>query len=134
MTFCVCGSGKEAMRCCILYISGKQLPPDPKSLLRSRYIAYMTGNMSYIAATMHGIALAKFNVAKEQRWAQEIEWLQLEILQVSPISAREVKGSIEFKVHYLDQNGKQILHEVGEYEYINGRWYHMQATEIRSKS
>ena len=51
MTQCPCGSGQDLDRCCAPYIDGNPAP-TAEALLRSRYTAYVLGNVDYIAHTM----------------------------------------------------------------------------------
>ena len=59
---CPCGSGKPLSACCGPYLEGKEDPPTPEALMRSRYTAYTQGNLDYIEKTMKGNTLITWDV------------------------------------------------------------------------
>lgn len=122
---CVCGSTKNSARCCIQYISGEGIAPDPESLMRSRYTAYTQLNIAYIANTMRGPALAAFNPDNATEWAKQIKWLRLQVLKSSVVTPADNTAYVEFIAHYLFQGRRQKLHEISEFHRIDGCWYYV---------
>ncbi len=45
---CPCSSGLDFASCCEPYLTGAKLPPAPEALMRSRYSAFATGNITYL--------------------------------------------------------------------------------------
>lgn len=121
MTLCSCGSNINYMDCCGRFISGKQLPTTPEALMRSRYTAYTQGNIGYITQTMTGPAAVNFNVNETKAWAQQITWIRLEVLNTAQDN---IYGTVEFRAHYLLQHKNCIMHEVSEFECVDGKWYY----------
>ena len=77
---CSCGSANNYLNCCGKYINKSELPITPEQLMRSRYTAYATGNMAYIANTMCGKTSGEFNKTEALSWAKSVLWDRLEIL------------------------------------------------------
>lgn len=125
MELCPCGSNKNYSTCCGIFIEGESLPPNPESLMRSRYTAYTKANMGYIIKTMRGKAAKDFNARKAQQWAKKSKWLSLTIIEAIPITENDKKGFVEFIAQY-ELNGKQqSIHEVSEFHYQKGIWYYV---------
>ncbi len=124
MILCPCGSNQNFEQCCQPYLEQKEQAPTPEKLMRSRYTAYAQLNIDYIAATMKGPALLGFDANATLAWAQQVQWLNLKILAAPPVKMPETKGSVEFMARYLLQNQENILHEISEFHFENGRWYY----------
>lgn len=125
MTVCPCGSQKIYSACCGLYIDNAVLPPTPEALMRSRYTAYSQANIDYIAQTMKGRAAQGFNISNALQWAQQVQWLRLEVIKVSPLTNSGKLGHVEFIAHFRLQGKAQRIHEVSEFHLENGRWYYV---------
>ncbi|CAG9185134.1 MULTISPECIES: YchJ family protein [Cupriavidus] len=52
-TPCPCGLGAEYDACCGRYHRGDAVPPNAEALMRSRYTAYVMGNMDWVRQTWH---------------------------------------------------------------------------------
>lgn len=128
---CLCGSTKNREQCCIQYIHGDRIAPDPESLMRSRYTAYTQVNMIYIANTMRGPALAAFDPQSATEWAKQIKWLRLQVLKSSE-STSEDNAYVEFIAHYLFQGRKQKLHETSKFQRVDGCWYYVDGNTLSS--
>ena len=49
---CACGSGQKYRACCRPFHEGAE-PPDPVTLMRSRFTAYARGDVAYLWRTTH---------------------------------------------------------------------------------
>ena len=123
MKICPCGKGKEYLQCCGRYIEGNELPNSPEELMRSRYTAYTLANMEYIQATMKEPASNDFDAASVKQWAQQVKWLKLEVINVTPVANN--RGEVEFITDYCLQNKYYQLHEASEFLFAEGRWYYI---------
>ena len=123
MTFCPCGSGFQYSSCCGLYIEGIQPAGTPEALMRSRYSAYTMAKITYIKNTMRGKALSGFHPGEAKRWARRVEWVGLHVLKVTPKS--ENHGFVEFIANFCDAGVSQSIHEVSEFERVEGVWYYV---------
>jgi SEC-C motif domain protein len=128
MTLCPCGrttSKGQALSldtCCGPY-HANQNAPDAESLMRSRYSAFVLGDVPYLLATWHS----------SQRPAELTletggKWLGLEIKQhrvTSPDTA-EVEFVARFRV-----GGKAVRqHERSRFVREDGRWFYVDGDEL----
>ncbi len=103
--------------CCGLYHAG-QPAPDAESLMRSRYSAFVLGNVPYLLATWHS----------SQRPAEltletGAKWLGLDIRQhrITEEHTAEVEFVARFRV-----SGKAVRqHERSRFVREDGRWFYV---------
>jgi len=122
-TICPCCSGLDFAACCEPYISGARDAPDPAALMRSRYTAYALQIMPYLFATLHPDQRHDYDEEGATRWARESEWENLEIVDVSPITAQGTTGTVEFKATYRRKGEKLVHHERAEFRRSGDTWY-----------
>ena len=128
MTPCPCGrtSAKgqtlSLAACCGPYHAG-QAAPDAERLMRSRYSAFVRGDVPYLLATWH---------ASQRPATLELEtaaqWLGLEIKQhrVTGIDTAEVEFVARFRV-----GGKAVRqHERSRFVREEGRWYYVDGDPL----
>ena len=115
---CPCGRGTPAAQCCLPYITGAAQPPDPESLMRSRYTAYTLHNADYIYATTYPAERRHHNKKDILAWAKSCHWLKLEVLKAEG-------NSVEFKAYYLDSSLKpQVHHERSFFKMVGDAWFY----------
>lgn len=134
MQKCPCGLEKAYSECCGLYIDDLELPTTPEQLMRSRYTAYSKANIDYIERTMKAPALNGFNARETTDWAKDIIWLRLEVVK-SAVTGQ--KGTVEFKVHFRQNNRLHMMHEISEFRLDDGIWYYIDGkgpSKIPNKS
>jgi SEC-C motif-containing protein len=127
---CPCGTNKPYLNCCGLFISNKKLPSTPEELMRSRYTAYNLINVEYIRNTMKSPAADNFNAEEAEKWAQTVTWLGLEVLKTKYDST---KGSVEFSAYYSIGSKKEVLHEISQFHFEDGKWYYVDGTHTRQE-
>ena len=128
MTPCPCGrtSAKgqalSLAACCGPYHAG-QAAPDAESLMRSRYSAFVRGDVPYLLATWR---------ASQRPATLELEtaaqWLGLEIKQhrVTGTDTAEVEFVARFRVA-----GKAVRqHERSRFVREKGRWYYVDGDPL----
>lgn len=98
---CPCGSGKLGEACCDPILAGARRAETALELMRSRYSAYVRGNVDYLLAT-HAVDDDAGPVAPSAR-RHEIEiftratlWLGLEIIATERGGKRDAEGIVEF--------------------------------------
>ncbi|NPA29838.1 MAG: zinc chelation protein SecC [Epsilonproteobacteria bacterium] len=117
---CPCGSGKLYDECCGRYIEGKAHAPTAEALMRSRYTAYVRGDLDYLEATdMHEI-----DREATKAWMQSVRFTKLEVLKTYRGKAMDKKGRVEFKAYYLEEGEERVHHELSDFEKYKGRWYY----------
>jgi SEC-C motif-containing protein len=119
---CPCSSGKPFSNCCGIYLSGAKTAPTAEALMRSRYTAYSLSDIDYISRTMRGPASQNFDAEEALTWAKEVTWLGLKVIQ---FSQNNQHGSVEFKATYAFNNTKHELHELSEFELLDGQWFYV---------
>jgi SEC-C motif-containing protein len=116
---CHCGSQKLFETCCEPFLLGRSLPATAEELMRSRYSAYVTRNVSYILETTSPKFRKYYNPKSILEWAANSTWISLEILSSS-------ENRVKFVASYLDEKGSLMRHtENSRFEKIAGRWYFM---------
>ena len=108
--------------CCGPYHAG-QAAPDAESLMRSRYAAFVRGNVPYLLTTWHS----------SQRPAEltleaGAKWLGLEIKQhrMTGTDSAEVEFVARFRV-----GGRAVRqHERSRFVHENGRWFYVDGDAL----
>ena len=125
-TPCPCGSDETYVNCCgpfhAVFLSsahGLDGPhaPTPEALMRSRYSAYVLGQIDYLLATWHP------STAPGELELSPVKWLGLEVLHAQ--SAGDA-GVVEFVARLRDGSGRaQRMHETSRFVREGGRWYYI---------
>jgi SEC-C motif-containing protein len=128
---CYCCSGDLFENCCKPLLIGEKHAQTALELMRSRYSAYATGSISYIMETTHRSTSNQYSPEDLQEWANENDWLQLEIISKKMGGVNDVKGFVEFKAHFMDANSKKLIHhEYSTFVKESGKWFFVKG-EIR---
>jgi SEC-C motif domain protein len=122
MSICPCGSGKALEGCCFPYVDGVEDAPTAEALMRSRYVAYSLGQVSYVIWTCHPSILAQQDEAAMERWCKSSEFVKLEVLEVKNGKEKDESGSVKF-IAWIRENGKLGgIHERSGFVRYEGRW------------
>ena len=113
---CKCGSNLIYKECCGVFHQGKRQPETALELMRSRYMAYVLGDGAYLVHTSASANRYQLNAAHIEDDAKKIQWLKLEIIDVS----RE--DMVEFKAYYRENGSVQLLHEKSIFIKEEGQW------------
>ncbi len=122
---CPCDSGEKYRSCCQPFISGKAMTETPEQLMRSRYSAYTQANVDYSFETMLGEALIRADRQAVQRWAEQSEWLRLEVLDAPVVDENAVEGEVEFKAYLKENRQVKVIHERSTFFKDKGRWFYI---------
>jgi SEC-C motif-containing protein len=123
---CPCGSDRALEACCGRFHGGEP-PPDAERLMRSRYSAFVLGLEAYLLATWHP---ATRPADLQLDAPPKPHWLGLTIKSHQPIDATH--ATVEFVARYK-LNGRAFrLHEVSQFEQMDGRWFYVDG-EIREE-
>jgi SEC-C motif-containing protein len=92
--------------------------PDAESLMRSRYTAFVRGDVGYLLATWH---------ASQRPATLELEpgvkWLGLEVKRHTPLD--DTHAVVEFVARSREQGRGQRLHERSRFVREDGRWFYV---------
>ena len=124
ITHCPCCSGKMFRHCCAPFLSGTAKPKTVKQLMRSRYCAFaLGGHGEYLLRTWHPDTAPP--VSADELSAADTEWTGLEIVHSSQ---RGDSGSVEFRAHFIDEQGAaRIHHEHSQFTRSRGQWQSVTA-------
>ena len=123
MTACPCGSEKAFSECCQPLISGAHTAQSAEALMRSRYSAYVNGEIDYIYDTLHPSKRESFDRKESKEWSTQSTWVSLEILGTEKGGPEDEIGLVEFIAQFR-QNDKLVKHhEVAEFVKQNDRWF-----------
>lgn len=126
---CYCGLRVEYNACCGKFIDGSSIPETPEQLMRSRYSAYVQGNVDYIANTMSGKALEGFEKISSKQWADSVTWLRLDVIE--SFNESNEHGFVEFSAKFIQKNNKlSEIHELSEFIYVNNKWYYIDGKHM----
>lgn len=126
---CLCQSGKIYAECCEPLHLGELLllPADAQQLMRSRYTAYALRQTDYIVQTTVPSQQALLDVAALQQWAEQTNWVGLQIVSYQPRVGKK-QSAVEFKAVFDADGEQRIHHENALFVSIDGRWYFVDPT------
>jgi SEC-C motif-containing protein len=124
---CPCGSARKFKRCCLRLHRGA-IAATPEALMRSRYCAYVVGDVDYIIATTDPSG-PQFQ-ADRAAWARSIaefsratRFEQLEVRSASPVV--DERGEVEFFAR-LSRDGEDVSFvERSSFVRREGRWLYV---------
>ncbi len=120
---CPCGNAQPYEACCEPFINGAKYPDTAEQLMRSRYTAYVKGNLQYIHDTLAPESRHDFDMASTKKWAQQSQWLGLKIENAKG-GPNDKKGTVEFTATYKDKKETLEHHEVSQFRKDeNGHWF-----------
>ena len=124
MVQCPCGSGSGFDECCGPIIGGTPAP-SPEALMRSRYSAFVHGDLDYIESTHAKEVRDDFNRSTAESTAQSVEWVGLEIRETSDGGADDDTGTVEFRARFKKDGALQVHHERSNFRREEGRWVYV---------
>jgi len=115
---CPCGSGDVYAACCGLLHDG--VPAETAlALMRSRYTAYVRGDVDYLAATQR----APIDRAAVAKWSRDTLWLGLEIVATERGGPDDRDGIVEFIARGATAGKPFAQRERSRFERdADGRW------------
>ena len=121
---CPCGSTLADDACCARYHRG-ETAPTAEALMRSRYTAYVRGEIDYLVDTHDPSTRTSLDRDSIATWSRETEWLGLEIVATEYGSATDARGVVEF-IARGKSNGKPFTqHERSRFRKVSGRWVYV---------
>jgi len=122
---CPCGRPAAYADCCGRYHAGPLalLAPDPESLMRSRYSAFVMDVRAYLLDTWH----ASERPAQIEAPEPGLKWLGLEVKGAGMLSPDE--GWVEFVARCKVGGRAQRIAERSRFVREGGRWFYVAAIE-----
>lgn len=112
---CPCGSSKPFGDCCEPMLQGNSLAMTPEQLVRSRFSAYCTVNVSYICKTTHPshneyVSLDADKTSKRKTWernirqfAEKYTFTSLVFINCSDYSDGNDVATVKFRVKFKER-------------------------------
>lgn len=115
---CPCNPLRRYAACCGV-LHGGGVAESAEALMRSRYSAYVLGNLEYLRVSWH-----PRTCPAELDFDPSVRWLGLEVKQHR---AEGEAAVVEFVARYRAGGGSAVrLHEVSRFERVEGRWVYVE--------
>lgn len=125
---CPCGRNKSYIDCCGLIHESVKEAVTAEDLMRSRYVAFVKGNGTYLQKSHHPNTRPTKNEAVAiEKWAKSVTWLSLEIINSRKGSVEDVSGTVEFKAVFMENGRLDIIHENSYFEKDAKVWKYKNA-------
>jgi SEC-C motif-containing protein len=117
-TACPCDPSRRYADCCGRLHSGAAAADTAEALMRSRYSAYVLGDLEYLRASWHADTCPA-----ELDFDPAVRWLGLEVKRHQPHGETAV---VEFVARYRVGGGSAVrLHEISRFARVEGRWVYV---------
>lgn len=116
---CPCGSGTGFDTCCGPVLAGAAAP-TAEALMRSRYTAFVRGDIDHIRATY-----APEHRASVGGDLPPVEWVGLNIHGTSGGTADDQTGTVDFAARFREDGKVRIHREVSNFRREDGRWVYV---------
>ena len=134
LLMCYCDSLKSFDECCAPIINKQKKAETATELMRSRYTAYATKDAQYIVDTYHSSKRIEHTVADIQAWAEQTQWLQLEVTQRSKLTLNEANNTsneqVGFTATYLHDKRLYTMSELSSFLIEDGEWRYLDGRDI----
>lgn len=129
MAICPCGSGNLLNTCCGHYHDG-QPAPDAQTLMRSRYSAYVLGDIDYLLSTTLPAQQSGLDRSAMAQWSAQSTWLGLAVEDAQVIGGQPEHAFVTFvaRWHDSDGDGEHSHRERSAFVQHAGRWYFIDPT------
>ncbi|GGF70274.1 YchJ family protein [Wenyingzhuangia marina] len=117
---CACGSKKSYKLCCELIHKNIELAKTPLELMKSRYTAYVLGDIDFLMLSHHSSTRPISEKEEIFKWTQSVEWKGLEILEAKEIQTSE--GFVTFKAFFIENCIPNLIHEKSRFLKENDHW------------
>lgn len=121
MTLCPCGSRKDFDDCCAPFLAGAPAP-TALALMRSRYTAYVRGDIGYLAETLAADIRDEFDQVEAEQTAGAARWHGLEIRSVTGGGESDDDGTVEFMARFSLHGQQHVQHERATFAREDGLW------------
>lgn len=133
MNHCPCGSALPGAECCTPIIAGLRPAASAEALMRARYTAYATVAMPFITASTHPEQRHRYNEEAAREWAEQSEWLGLEIVALHDGGPDDSRGTVEFVARFRDRAGEHRHHERATFARHEGDWYFVDGEQVKAQ-
>ncbi len=118
MKLCPCGTGRGLDDCCGPIIAGAPAA-TAEALMRSRYAAFVLGELDHLDRTHAPEIRDDFNRAEAERTAAEVEWAGLEVLSAEE---EDDAGKVGFYIRFRREGQELGQYELASFRREDGHW------------
>jgi SEC-C motif domain protein len=97
--------------------------------MRSRYTAYVRGDVDYLVETHQGAS----DRAAIERWSRQSRWRGLEIVSVERGGPEDDEGVVEFIARGSQGRQPFVHHERSRFRRVEGRWKYLDGRQPRPR-
>jgi len=133
MTSCPCGSTKTYSDCCEPVIKGVQPAETAEQLMRARYSAYTKAEMDFVFNSTDPANREGYDHDGTRAWAENSEWLGLEIIGTVKGGADDSNGEVEFVARFKENGTLREHHENALFKRKEGVWYFSDGVMVKPK-
>mgnify|MGYP002018700702 CR=1 FL=1 len=123
-TACPCGTGAAYEACCGAIIAGTPAP-TPEALMRSRYSAYVKGELEHLKKSLCAAEQGEFDYDAARQMSENIDWNRLEIVATEAGGPDDETGIVEFAAYYKVDGAPQIHRERSSFRREDGNWVYV---------
>ncbi|GAA5015419.1 YchJ family protein [Terrabacter aeriphilus] len=122
---CPCGSGRPYAGCCGPLLSGDDPAGTAEALMRSRYTAYLLGDVGHLVRTWHPRTRPE-----DLELDPRTTWTGLTVLRTERGGPGDGDGVVEFVARWREPSARGTdrtgeLHEVSRFTRRAGRWVYV---------
>jgi len=122
---CPCGTGLPLAECCGRLHEGAATAGTAEQLMRSRYSAFVVGDVGYLLATWHPSTRPRsLDLDPNMRWTG------LDVLGTTGGSLLGAEGTVEFRAHYVHNGVAGAQHENSRFVRDGGRWRYVDGVSL----
>jgi SEC-C motif-containing protein len=116
MVSCPCGLPADYAACCGRYLDGGARPDTPEQLMRSRYTAYVRGDVEYLWATHHPDK--RGDRARLEEGVRGSTFVRLVVQESGPTH-------VAFEAYFREGRGFGVLTERSRFVRLDERWVYL---------
>ncbi|WNW11524.1 YchJ family protein [Pseudomonas sp. DTU_2021_1001937_2_SI_NGA_ILE_001] len=124
---CPCGSGDLLASCCGRFHGG-QPAPCAERLMRSRYSAYVLGEVDYLLGTTLPAQQPGLDRQAIAQWSAQSTWLGLDVESTEVLGGKPEHAFVTFTARWHDEQGEHSHRERSAFVQNQGRWYFIDPT------
>ena len=116
MVSCPCGLPADYAACCGRYLEGGARPDTPEQLMRSRYTAYVRGDVEYLWRTHHPDK--RGDRARLEEAVRGSTFVRLVVQEAGP-------AQVAFEAYFREGRGLRVLTERSRFVRLDERWVYL---------
>jgi SEC-C motif-containing protein len=119
--------------CCKPYLEEGKAPPTAEALMRSRYAAFVKGDIDYLQDTLAPGTREDFDRKAITHWSNQSQWLGLEIRSIEAGGETDDAGYVEFVASFVNEGNRYDHRERSLFKKSDGRWYFQEEANRKNE-